>query len=215
LELFLLATVLFTIPSSSDIRLIMYAISATNLDESLSSERIKEGARLPSKYPNEISSEMPGCTSRLGYLCGYYLGSRSSHVSRWSATQGSQCSHCQTLDFNSVFTHDFDKKSYLGKEFEIGLLSVMRGNAECCSSCRFFSELARRRIEEIIETKEPRYSLWENLRAVKCSIASRVLDKPLEGSVTQYNLEFWKIELVLRPLDRNMFQLTTVNLQTF
>jgi hypothetical protein len=45
--------------------------------------------------------------------------------------------------------------------------------------------------------------------------ASRVVDKPPEGSVTQYYLEFWKIELVLRPLDRNMFQLTTVNLQTF
>jgi hypothetical protein len=45
--------------------------------------------------------------------------------------------------------------------------------------------------------------------------ASRVVDKPPEGSVTQYYLEFCKIELVLRPLDRNMFQLTTVNLQTF
>jgi hypothetical protein len=45
--------------------------------------------------------------------------------------------------------------------------------------------------------------------------ASRVVDKPPEGSVTQYYLEFWKIELLLRPLDRNMFQLTTVNLQTF
>lgn len=50
-----------------------------------------------------------------------------------------------------------------------------------------FSELASRRIEELIKAKGRGYSGWENLGDVMFWLASIVRDKPLEGIFTRDN----------------------------